>query len=352
MAGDSSDQAPQKPAEAPRPGGRPLAFLVRGGVAGLLVGLGLHVGYVLGGSNFRTVLPGQVYRCAQPSPEQLARLIRRLGIRTVVNLRGCCPTAAWYRDEAQVAARLGVSLEDLPFSATRLPSSVSARLLLDVLDRSERPLLFHCHQGADRTGMAAVMALLLLPGVNLAEARRQLGPAYGHLPLGKPRHIDRFFELYEGWLAGEDLDHSPDVFRDWVRRHYCPGEGRAELTLLEPLKHRPGRPPALALRAGRPRQVRLRCGNTSLAAWAFQPGTNAGVHAWWSVHDRDDRPVRMERAGLFHATVQPGGHIDLVLPLPGLPPGRYELRVDLASEQHAFFLQVGNDLLVVELEVT
>jgi len=349
MAGDTSEPA----ASGPRRPARPLAaFLVRGGVTGLLAALTLHVGYVLGGTNFRTVLPGQVYRCAQPSAAALERLIRRHGIRTVVNLRGCCPAAGWYRDEARVTGRLDVSLEDVPFSATRLPSAVSARELLDVLDKSERPILFHCYQGADRTGMAAVMALLLLPGVGVAEARRQLGPQYGHLPLGKPRHIDRFFDLYEDWLAGEGIEHAPDVFRGWVRRHYCPGEGRAELTLLEPLARPPDRRPALALRAGAPRNVRLRCANTSLAAWTFRPGSNAGVHAWWSVLDHGERLVRVGRAGMFHARVEPGGHIDLTLALPGLPPGRYELRVDLASEQHAFFAQVGNDLLVVDLEVT
>src|SRR5262249_54757798 len=62
MAGDTSEPAPS----GPRRPARPLAaFLVRGGVTGLLAALGLHVGYVLGGTNFRTVLPGEVYRCAQ-----------------------------------------------------------------------------------------------------------------------------------------------------------------------------------------------------------------------------------------------------------------------------------------------
>ena len=331
-----------------------MRFLIpplRGLVAGLLVAVGLHTGYVLLGSNFRTALPGQVYRCAQPSPAALDRILRRHGIRTVVNLRGCCPTAPWYLAEARVTSTLDVAQEDVSFSATRLPSRVPMQHLLDVLDRSAYPILLHCHQGADRTGLAAVLARLLRTDATLDQALGQLGLAGGHLSFGKTGHIDRFFDLYRDWLVGHDLAHSPALLRAYITSHYCPADGRAEFVVQETLAERDGRP-LLRRRAGVAGPVTVRCHNRSLEPWVFQPGNNAGVHVWWTLLDRDERVLRMDRAGLYHARVAPGGFIDVVLPLTGMAPGRYELRVDLVNEQHAAFAQLGNDLLVVEVEVS
>lgn len=329
-----------------------LQSVVRGCVTGLLAAVGLHIGYVLGWTNFRTVLPGEVYRCAQPSAATLERAIRRHGIRTVVNLRGCCPAGDWYREEARATARLDVHQEDVALSATRLPSVVAVRQLLDIIDYSTYPLLFHCHQGADRTGLASVMTVLVRTNATLGEARRHLGLRSGHLPFGKTGNIDRFFDLYEDWLRNEEKPHSPDRFRAWVRQEYCPAEGRAEFTLLEPLRHVEGRRPILPTQAGEARLLKVRCHNTSTHPWRFQPGNNAGIHVWAYLLDREERSVRMDRAGLFHATVEPGEHLDVMVPLPALPAGRYELRLDLADEQHGFFQQMGNSPFVVELEVS
>src|SRR5262245_38007736 len=72
---------------------------------GLLAGLGLafawEFGRVMIGRNEHAVIPGQVYRCAQLTANQLERKIRRHGIRTVVNLRGCNPLVPWYVEEAR-----------------------------------------------------------------------------------------------------------------------------------------------------------------------------------------------------------------------------------------------------------
>ena len=76
------------------------------------------------GSNFHTVISGEVYRSAQLSASALERSIHSKNIRTVVNLRGCCDPEAWYLDEGRVSLHNNVSLEDLSFSAGRLPSAL------------------------------------------------------------------------------------------------------------------------------------------------------------------------------------------------------------------------------------
>src|ERR1700722_9010359 len=58
-----------------------------------------EIGRVFLGDNFHEVVPGQVYRGALPSPENLERLVKKHGIRTVVNLRGLCNDLPWYLNE-------------------------------------------------------------------------------------------------------------------------------------------------------------------------------------------------------------------------------------------------------------
>jgi hypothetical protein len=325
----------------------PLAgALLRGCAAGLVVTACCHAGRVLFGPNFHAVVPGKVYRCAQPSGPRLERWVRRYGIRTVVNLRGCCDPSPWYLEEARAAGRLDVSLEDLGFSAARLPSVLSLRQLVEVLDRSEYPILLHCHKGADRTGMASAVFLLLHTDASVAEARLQLRPLYGHLRLGKTARMDQLFDLYEEWLAGQGAEHSRAAFREWALHGYCPAECRCALRLLSP-----GGAPLRVPRA-RPFGVPVRCTNTSIRPWHLDPGTTAGVHAKWALRDAGGSCLGHGRAGLFRATVPPGGSIDLTLALPALHmPGAYELQVDMADEQHGSFLQMGNAPLFVDLEV-
>src|SRR5262249_59607787 len=122
-----------------------------GCVAGLLLALAAEAGRFLLTQNFHAVIPGRVYRSAQPSGTRLECLVRRHGIRTVINLRGCCAPLPWYLDEARTSHRLHVAQEDVCLSAGRLPSVAEMRRLVEVLDRNEHPYLIHFHLGADPT---------------------------------------------------------------------------------------------------------------------------------------------------------------------------------------------------------
>jgi protein tyrosine/serine phosphatase len=345
MDGRHSTPAAQSPAPPTR-----RFVLVRallgGGVGGLLFAAGIEFYHIAAGGNFHEVIPGVVYRSSQPSPEQLVGLVKEHGIRTVVNLRGSCDQAPWYMQESRATLQLDLSQEDLPFSAGRLPSVPVIRELVNVLDHSERPILLHCYQGIDRTGMASTMALLLYTDISLDKAMKQLGPRYGHLRLGRTGNIDRFFELYAEWLAEMGYPHTSANFRHWVEQEYCPGECLASIEILEP------RADPLMMRRGEPLAVHVRCTNRSVKPWRFRPGKDAGIHAFWQIHTMEDRLVNEGRSGLFHAEVAPRQSIDLTLALPSLQqPGHYRLRIDMKDEQHALFHQLGPQSLEVELVV-
>jgi hypothetical protein len=311
---------------------------------GLLIVLVGEAAYVFLGRNFHVVVPGRVYRCSQQSGTDLEDIVHRHGIRTVVNLRGCCAPWPWYLDETRATHRLGVAQEDICFSSARLPSVHELRRLIEVLDRTEYPILLHCRRGADRTGMASAIVLLLQTDTSLDQARRQLSLRFGHLALGRPAYLDRFLDLYAEWLAAQRQPHCRAAFRRWAEQEYCPGECRCR---IEPLDV-----PAVIPR-GRPTALRVRVHNTSLKTWRLRPGSNAGIHAAFSLCDDRDRCVAMGRAGLFDAEVAPGQSIDLTLALPAVhTPGTYRLVVDMIDEQQCMFFQTGSELLEQEVVVS
>jgi protein tyrosine phosphatase (PTP) superfamily phosphohydrolase (DUF442 family) len=310
----------------------------------LAVALGFEIYRVTFGSNFHTVIPGRVYRCAQPSGEALDRMISELGIRTVINLRGNGDTLPWYLEEALATHRHNVSQEDICFSAGRLPPVTELRRLLEVLEKTEYPILLHCRRGADRTGLAAAIVALLNADGPVQAARWQMHPRFGHVPLGRPGQLDVFLDFYEDWLQAHGKDHSPATFRHWVLHEYCPGSCWCELALLTPL------PADLHTHVPIVLQVRVR--NTSLLPWRLNPMTTAGTHL--GCHFFDDRDVLIEvvKTGLRDGEVLCGQSVDLTLVLPAVAkPGRYRAQIDMVDEQQCWFYQMGSQPLELEVMV-
>jgi hypothetical protein len=320
-----------------------LTMVLYGCFLGLVLAVAAETANVMLGRNFHEVVPGRVYRCAQQDGDSLAKTIRNYGIRTVVNLRGNGLPTPWYLEECRTTHRLCVSQEDIAFSASRLPSVTEIRQLVRVLDHSDYPILLHCRQGADRTGLAAVMVALLQRDADLATARRQLSPRFGHIPLERAGHLDRFLDLYEEWLSAQGRAHSSTAFRQWAEHEYCPGECRCS---FEPLELPP------SIRRGQPARVKLRVRNTGVKPWHLRQENNAGIHLAFLIKDAQDRGVTSGRSGLFDASVLPNDSIDLTFVIPSIKsPGRYRLLVDMVDEQHCWFYQTGSEPLERELEI-
>ncbi len=309
----------------------------------LVLGLGAWwLGDILLGANLHTVLPGKVYRGAQPTEASLDRLVREYGIRTIVNLRGCSTPLDWYLDEGRVAQQHGIALEDISLSAVHLPSAAELRMLLEVLDRSEYPIYLHCRHGSDRTGLAAAIVLALQEDVPYAEARRALGLYYGHLSFGRTGMLDCFFDLYEDWLQATGQQHSPARLRQWIVEEYHGGwcDGAVEQVTQ-----------VGAARAGKPIGYRVRFRNRSNAAWQMRPTRTAGVHVFFHVWDADGNGVAEGRAGMLDATVAPGATFAVTMVVPPLPAGWHWLTVDLIEENHCILYQVGGPSWEEELVV-
>ncbi len=302
--------------------------------------------YIFAGGNFYEVVPEKFYRCSQLSASRLESVIKKNNIKTVVNLRGCCDTVPWYMDQVQAIHNCNISQEDLSFSAGRLPSTKTINQLADVIDQSEKPMLFHCHKGIDRTGMAVVMSELLQTDISLENALGQLSPYYGHLNIGRTAHIDEFFVLYKEWLVQKGLAHTSDRFREWVKKYYVPGDCVAQLQLIE------GAGETLHLEKGRSKLLKVRAQNTSIREWVMKPGTNAGIKVKWLLLTDDRRVIASGFAGNFQAVVKPGEGIDILVAIPPLmESGNSTLRLDMTDPQHAAFHQAGSEILEAKVIV-
>src|SRR5262245_36796367 len=298
-----------------------------------LIGKLLHL-FV--GGNLHAVIPGKIYRGAQLSPKALQALVSQFGIRTILNLRGTCIAQDWYLEEAGAAQKLGISLEDLTFSAGRWPSHHEIRHLVEALDSAEYPIFMHCRQGADRTGMASAIALVLVGDASYGESRRQLGMCYGHAPFGNPAILDRFFDGYEAWLESSGRSHDRKTFRHWLLEEYRGGQCQAVIEEVAPLE--------AAWRVGDPISFRVRVHNASPAPWLFKPTRTAGMHLGFQLWDKQCQGVAAGRAGLFDTTVPAGERLTLKLVIPPVAQaGRFRLMIDMVEENHCWFFQTGSE---------
>jgi protein tyrosine/serine phosphatase len=168
----------------------------------------------LGWRNWGVVEAGRLYRSNHPLPWQLRAAARRFGLRTVINLRGERTGCGSDRLGRAAAAELGLVHIDAPFESRGAPHKDRILRLAEIFRTMREPALLHCKSGADRTGLAAGL-WLLLQGRPPEEALAQLSLWHGHVRQGRTGILDAFFLAY---AAAHAQDGKP--FLDWLREDY------------------------------------------------------------------------------------------------------------------------------------
>jgi len=171
-------------------------------------------------TNFAAVAPGRLYRSNHPTPRNLAAFTRKVGLRSLINLRGQAKNGsdALSRD---TAARLGLEFYDMALESRGAPQKDRIFRLAGIYQNMRGPALIHCKSGADRAGLAAGL-YVLISGGSSAQALAQLSVRFGHIKQSKTGILDRFFLTY----AREGEGKKP--FLDWVRDDYDEARLRAE----------------------------------------------------------------------------------------------------------------------------
>ena len=162
--------------------------------------------------NFEEFAPG-AFRSNQPDHKRFEDYAAK-GIKTVLNLRGALDEPH-YLFEVESCKALGLSLVSAKMAARRAPKRAELVALLDAFETIERPFLIHCKSGADRTGLAAAIYIMLYEGASIAEARRQLSFRYIHVRKSATGVLDHLLDLYAARVA-----EGPIAIDAWIKTEY------------------------------------------------------------------------------------------------------------------------------------
>ena len=187
-------------------------------------------------ARFSSAATGTLFSPAKPfDPAQLSHNQTSLDSRpharhpTVVNLRGSSPDIDWYlTPRAGRPATSTSPRKTSPFRHAAPSRRTSSGGWSTFSTTRNIPLLLHCRQGVDRTGLAAALhAFIATPTRPRWRPARQLSLRYGHVAIGPTRCMLQFFDLYDDWLRRADRPHSPTALREWADHGYCPGRHAA-----------------------------------------------------------------------------------------------------------------------------
>jgi predicted protein tyrosine phosphatase len=179
--------------------------------------LGYYLFFFVIKANFREVVPQKVYRSAQPSPTQLKKWVHRYGIRTVINLRGNAGKAT--EDEQAAANELGIKMITIDFDSSSLPRRGSLAKLIQTIETADQPILMHCHNGVERTGLASTLAAMAIGKEHYDTAKWQAYVPPG--PWKRKResnyvHISDVLKFYERYLQSNEPDTNDwRQFKEW-----------------------------------------------------------------------------------------------------------------------------------------
>lgn len=107
-----------------------------------------------------------LYRSAQPSAMGM-RNARRIGIRTVLNLRV-------FHSDADELAGTGLMGERISFKTWHPETEDMVKFLRIVTDPAKTPVLLHCQHGSDRTGTMSAVYRIVVQGWSKDDAVREM----------------------------------------------------------------------------------------------------------------------------------------------------------------------------------
>lgn len=154
-------------------------------IAGVVVVLiCLYIAKVLLTNNFHPIVEGEAYRSAQVDAEEINHYKTKYNIQSIISLRKKRPGADWYETEIRESQQLGITYIGFPMDSGEELSDEEVAELIGIMKSAPKPLLIHCENGANRTGLAAALYMAGVKQVDPEKADNQLSMKFGHIPLG------------------------------------------------------------------------------------------------------------------------------------------------------------------------
>jgi uncharacterized protein (TIGR01244 family) len=163
-------------------------------------------------------IDADMWRSNQPSPDHIAKAAK-LGIRTVINLRGFNDSGQYWLEKEACEAH-GITLVDWSIRSRDTPSREVIEGARAMFESLTFPALMHCKSGADRAGLMATLYVIFKQKRPVSEALEQLSLRYLHVRAGKTGLIDHFFETFLNWAKANGRADTPESFLRWVREDF------------------------------------------------------------------------------------------------------------------------------------
>ncbi|MEM6385239.1 MAG: sulfur transferase domain-containing protein [Pseudomonadota bacterium] len=161
------------------------------------------------------IAPG-VWRSNQPSPGRIANWAKR-GIASVLLLRGKSAGTPFYDLEREACEHHGLVFRQLPVGGGVLVPQKRLTAILDAFRTLEKPFVFHCKSGIDRTGFVAFLYLVAETDTPPEIARRQLSFKYLHVRMTRHGILDLVVDTYLAAYRATGIS-----IRDWIGSEYDP----------------------------------------------------------------------------------------------------------------------------------
>ncbi len=163
-------------------------------------------------TNFDHVADG-IYRSNHPNHARL-QAFKDMGGKTVFSLRGG-PNLPPSLFEAESCDELDLTFHWISLSARKAPRKEALIELLDGFETLERPVLMHCKSGADRTGLAAALYMMIYHGKSVSEVKEHLSFKYLHIRRSATGILDHFLHMYAERNAQTGISVT-----DYIRNEY------------------------------------------------------------------------------------------------------------------------------------
>ena len=164
--------------------------------------------------NFHTVIKNKIYRSAQPNSVELRYYIKKYHIKTIINLRGENKNKLWYQKEIVVSDKYNVKHYDIALSSHKLPTNFQLRKLVKLLQKAPKPILINCAGGADRTGLASAISLILNNDKSTEDQEDQASWKYNVVSSDSVGYL--VLKNYYAWLNKYNKTNNKIHFLEWT----------------------------------------------------------------------------------------------------------------------------------------
>lgn len=315
-------------------------------------------------NNFYAVIPHKLYRSSQPTLADIKDWQDKYNIKTILNLRG---KDIYQQEEeainvANYSKTHNIFIHSIELKSSRVLSQKELLNIIDILEQSPKPLLVHCRNGVDRTGLVSALAKIL-DNQNVASAMQEFIWTKGFLPHREAEILKILLKDYQQWLDQHRLQSNKTHFIQWANTEYKPYYYSAMLEVVEPMR---------PLNVSAWNLIKVKVTNTSHYIIPFTTDDTSGISLYWCYYSKvqaeqdgqDCRyleklypaiPVELYAASgqakLVDYNLLPQQSIVLELSIPPIRhDGWYRLELDLLEKGKFKFSSYGNPIVEKDFE--